>query len=278
MTARRRNRPSLRLTVGAILTAALVLAAILAPVIAPRDPLAVDTSRILLPPSPGTWLGTDDLGRDVFSRVIWGSRVSLSVGVISVSIGIVFGVTIGLASGYRGGTVDLLLMRVVDALLAFPPLVLALSITAALGPQVQNAMIAIGILSIPVYARLTRGQVLSVRPREFVLAARSIGAPPRRVILRHVLPNIINPLIVAASLSTGFAILAEAGLSFLGLGSQPPNPSWGQDVAYSQHQVIRGIWWTVFGPGAAICIAIFAFNVLGDGLRDALDPRLRRRG
>jgi peptide/nickel transport system permease protein len=211
------------------------------------------------------------------SRVIWGSRVSLSVGFISVSIGMVFGVTLGLLSGYRGGWTDLLVMRGVDALLAFPPLILALSITAALGPQIQNAMIAIGILAIPTYARLTRGQVLSLRRRDFVMAARAVGVPPLRIAARHVLPNIINPLIVAGTLSAGFAILAEAGLSFLGLGSQPPNPSWGQDIAYSQRQVIHGRWWTVAGPGAAIFLAILAFNMLGDGLRDALDPRLRRR-
>lgn len=267
-----------RLWIGGGLVIVLALVALLAPFLAPFDPIEVDTSRLLLPPNAANWLGTDDLGRDILSRVIWGSRISLSVGLISVTIGLIFGTTLGLVTGFRGGWVDLILMRVVDALLAFPGLVLALAITAALGPQIQNVMIAIGILSVPNYARLTRGQVISLRRRDFVLAAHAVGVPPRRIVLRHVLPNILNPIIVAASLAIGFAILAEAGLSFLGLGSQPPSPSWGQDIAYSQRQVVHGRWWTIAAPGTAIFLAIFAFNMLGDGLRDLLDPRLRRRG
>ena len=274
----RHARLSPRLWIGGGLAVLLVLVALLAPVLAPYDPIEVDTARILMPPNPANWLGTDDLGRDILSRVVWGSRLSLTVGFISVSIGLVFGTTLGLVTGFRGGWIDLLLMRVVDALLAFPGLVLALAITAALGPQIQNVMIAIGILSVPNYARLTRGQVISIRHRDFILAARAVGVTPKRIVFRHVLPNIVNPLIVAASLAIGFAILAEAGLSFLGLGSQPPSPSWGQDIAYSQRQVVHGRWWTIAAPGTAIFLAIFAFNMLGDGLRDALDPRLRRRG
>jgi peptide/nickel transport system permease protein len=274
----RRARVSPRLWIGGGLAAFLVLVALLAPVLAPFDPIEVDTARILMPPNSANWLGTDDLGRDILSRVVWGSRISLTVGLISVSIGLVFGTALGLVTGFRGGRIDLLLMRVVDAILAFPGLVLALAITAALGPQIQNVMIAIGILSVPNYARLTRGQVISIRHRDFILAARAVGVTPRRIVFRHILPNIVNPLIVAASLAIGFAILAEAGLSFLGLGSQPPAPSWGQDIAYSQRQVVHGRWWTIAAPGTAIFLAIFAFNMLGDGLRDALDPRLRRRG
>ncbi len=266
-----------RILVGGTIVAALTLAAVLAPVIAPFNPLEVDPSRALRPPAPPHLLGTDDLGRDVFSRVIYGARVSLTVGVISVSIGLVVGVTIGLAAGYLGGAVDLLLMRVIDALLAFPALVLAIAITAALGPQIQNAMIAIGIVAIPAYARLTRAQVLSVREHEFVMAARALGAPPLRIILRHILPNIVNPIIVQATLSTAFAILQEASLSFLGLGSQPPNPSWGQDIYYSQRYLANLKWWMSAGPGLAIFLAVFAFNFLGDALRDLLDPRLSRR-
>lgn len=266
-----------RILVGGLIVITLALAAILAPVIAPFNPIEVDPSRALQPPGPPHLLGTDDLGRDVFSRVIYGARVSLTVGVISVSIGLVVGVTIGLTAGYLGGAVDLLLMRVIDALLAFPALILAIAITAALGPQIQNAMIAIGIVAIPAYARLTRAQVLSVREHEFVLAARALGAPPLRIVLRHILPNIVNPLIVQATLSTAFAILQEASLSFLGLGSQPPNPSWGQDIYYSQRYLANLKWWMSLGPGLAIFLAVFGFNFLGDALRDLLDPRLSRR-
>lgn len=266
-----------RILVGGLIVVTLALAAILAPIIAPFNPIEVDPSRALQPPGPLHLLGTDDLGRDVFSRVIYGARVSLTVGVISVSIGLIVGVTIGLTSGYIGGVVDLLLMRVIDALLAFPALILAIAITAALGPQIQNAMIAIGIVAIPAYARLTRGQVLSVREHEFVLAARALGAPTRRIVLRHILPNIVNPLIVQATLSTAFAILQEASLSFLGLGAQPPNPSWGQDIYYSQRYLANLKWWMSLGPGMAIFLAVFGFNFLGDALRDLLDPRLSRR-
>jgi peptide/nickel transport system permease protein len=174
--------------------------------------------------------------------------------------------------------VDLLLMRVIDALLAFPALLLAISITAALGPQIQNAMIAIGVVAIPIYARLTRGQVLSLREREYVTAARAMGAPPLRLVLRHILPNIANPLIVQATLTAAFAILQEAVLSFLGLGAQPPEPSWGQDINYSQRYLTDLMWWMSVGPGLAIFVAVFSFNFLGDALRDWLDPQLRGRG
>ncbi len=265
-----------RMLIGGALIALLLFAALFAPLVAPYDPTAVDASVSLEPPSPQHWLGTDDLGRDVFSRVIWGSRVSLSVGIISVSIGFFVGVTLGLVAGYLGGLVDLLAMRAIDALLAFPALILAIAITAALGPEIRNAMIAIGVVAIPVYTRLTRGQVLSVRERDFVIAARTIGARPVRIVLRHIFPNITNPLVVQATLSTAFAILAEAALSFLGLGAQPPTPTWGFDVNYSQRYLANLKWWMSAGPGLAIFVAVFAFNFFGDALRDALDPRLRR--
>ena len=209
---------------------------------------------------------------------MWGSRVSLSVGVISVSIGLLVGTSLGLAAGYLGGKFDLFIMRGIDALLAFPALILAIAITSALGPQIQNAMIAIGIVAIPAYARLTRGQVLAVRSREYIVAARTIGASPLRIVMRHIFPNIMNTLIVQATLSTAFAILAEAALSFLGLGPQPPYPSWGQDINYSQRYLANLKWWMSVGPGLAIFTAVFGFNFLGDALRDALDPRLRRSG
>jgi len=267
-----------RILIGGTIVAILLFVAATAPFIAPYDPIKVDVSQALLPPSLTHLLGTDDLGRDVFSRVLWGSRVSLSVGLISVSIGFLLGVSIGLAAGYLGGTFDLIAMRVIDALLSFPALVLAIAITAALGPQIQNAMIAIGIVAVPGYARLTRGQVLSIRAREFIVAARTIGAPPLRIVLRHIFPNVTNALVVQATLATAFAILAEAALSFLGLGPQPPYPSWGQDINYSQRYLANLKWWMSAGPGIAIFLAVFGFNFLGDALRDALDPRLRRSG
>lgn len=267
-----------RMIVGGAIVLAWLLIAIFAPFIAPYDPVKVNVLDSLQPPNPQHWLGTDDLGRDVLSRVMWGSRVSLSVGVISVSIGLLIGTSLGLAAGYLGGKFDLLIMRGIDALLAFPALILAIAITSALGPQIQNAMIAIGIVAIPAYARLTRGQVLAVRAREYIVAARTIGATPLRIVLRHIFPNVMNALIVQATLSTAFAILAEAALSFLGLGPQPPYPSWGQDINYSQRYLPNLKWWMSVGPGIAIFTAVFAFNFLGDALRDALDPRLRRSG
>jgi peptide/nickel transport system permease protein len=200
------------------------------------------------------------------------------VALISVSIGLIFGVSIGLTAGYAGGVVDLLLMRVIDALLAFPGLLLAISITAALGkPQIQNAMIAVGVVAIPLYARLTRGQVLSLRERDYVLAARAIGVAPARIAVFHILPNLANSLVVQVTLTTALAILAEATLSFLGLGAQPPAPSWGQDINYNQRYLSNLMWWGSMGPGVAIFVAVFAFNFLGDALRDWLDPQFRRR-
>jgi len=265
-----------RILVGGVLVLFLLLVAFTAPLIAPYDPVEVDVSQALLPPSTAHWLGTDDLGRDVLSRVIWGSQISLKVGLISVSIGFIVGVSLGLAAGYLGGIFDLVAMRAIDALLAFPALILAIAITAALGPQIENAMIAIGVVAVPVYTRLTRGQVLSVREREYLVAARTVGVPPLRIVLRHIFPNITNPLVVQATLSIAFAILAEATLSFLGLGAQPPTPTWGADIFYSERWLVNLKWWMSVGPGLGIFLAVFSFNFLGDALRDALDPRLRR--
>jgi peptide/nickel transport system permease protein len=274
MTEVLRRNP--RILVGGAIIALLLFVAIAAPLVAPYDPKLVDVTTALLPPSVEHPLGTDDLGRDVLSRVIWGSRISLSVGLIAVSIGFLVGVSLGLVAGYVGGLFDLLAMRAIDTLLAFPALLLAISITAALGPQIQNAMIAIGIVAVPAYTRLTRAQVLSLREREFVLAARAIGATPLRVVLRHLLPNGTNALVVQATLGIAAAILAEAALSFLGLGAQPPEPSWGQDINYNARYLSNLKWWMSVGPGTAIFLAVFSFNFLGDALRDALDPRLRR--
>jgi len=277
----RRGIPDLRryprLYIGGVLVLLLILMAVFAPWLSPHDPIVGDVSQGLEPPSPGFWFGTDDQGRDVLSRVIWGSRISLSVALISVSIGAFVDISTGLVAGYAQGTVDLLLMRLVDALLAFPALLLAISITAALGPQIQNAMIAIGVVSIPIYARLTRGLVLSMREREFITAARAIGVKPSRIALQHILPNIANTLIVQATLTTAFAILQEAVLSFLGLGAQPPTPSWGQEISYNQRYLTNLMWWMSVAPGTAIFLAVFSFNFLGDALRDWLDPQFRRR-
>ena len=262
---------------GGGLVALLLFVALFAPLLSRFDPTVGDVSDGLQAPGLVHWLGTDDQGRDVLTRVFYGARLSLSVAVISVGIGLIVGVSIGLIAGYAGGVVDLLLMRVIDALLSFPALLLAISITAALGPQIQNAMIAIGVVSIPVYARLTRGQVLSLREREYVTAARAIGVTPGRIALLHILPNMASTLIVQATLTTAFAILQEAVLSFLGLGAQPPAPSWGQDINYNQRYITNFIWWGTVGPGVAIFLAVFAFNFLGDALRDWLDPQFRRR-
>jgi peptide/nickel transport system permease protein len=266
-----------RLLIGGSLVLLLLLVALTARVIAPYDPVSGDVSQGLQAPSLKHWFGTDDQGRDVLSRVIVGSQVSIAVSAISVLIGLFIGTSVGLSAGYFGGLVDLVGMRLIDALLAFPALLLAISITAALGPDIKNAMIAIGIVAIPAYARLTRGQVLSVREREFVTAARATGVPPVLIMLRHVLPNVANPLIVQATFTAAFAILQEAVLSFLGLGAQPPSPSWGQDINYSQRYLINQMWWMSVGPGLAIFLAVFSFNFLGDALRDWLDPQFRRR-
>jgi peptide/nickel transport system permease protein len=266
-----------RMLIGGVLVILLLLVALTAKVIAPYDPITGNVSDGLQAPSLRHWFGTDDQGRDVLSRVIVGSQVSIAVSAISVLIGLLVGTTVGLAAGYFGGLVDLVGMRLIDALLAFPALLLAISITAALGPDIKNAMIAIGIVAIPAYARLTRAQVLSVREREYVTAATATGVPPLNIMLRHILPNVANPLIVQATFTAAFAILQEAVLSFLGLGSQPPNPSWGQDINYSQRYLINELWWMSVGPGLAIFVAVFSFNFLGDALRDWLDPQFRRR-
>jgi peptide/nickel transport system permease protein len=264
-----------RIILAGGLVVLLFLVAVLAPFISPHDPIAVNADSAYEPPlSPGHLLGTDELGRDLLSRVLWGARVSLPVAFVAVAVGLVAGGFIGLISGYFGGLIDLLLMRLIDALLAFPALILAIAIVAALGPDLRNAMIAIGIVAIPVYARLVRALVLQLKQMEFVTATRSLGATPVRLILRHLVPNLINPVIVQVSLSAGFAILAEATLSFLGLGAQVPTPDWGQMIN-SGATFLNNDPWLAIVPGAAISVTVFSFNLLGDSLRDALDPRLR---
>jgi peptide/nickel transport system permease protein len=264
-----------RVAAAASLVALLFLVALLAPLISPHDPLAVNADDAYLPPlQPGHLLGTDELGRDLLSRTLWGARVSLPVAFVAVAVGLVLGGLIGLLSGYRGGLTDLLLMRLVDAILAFPGLILAIAIVAGLGPGLQNAMIAIGIVAIPVYARLVRAQVLQLKQMDFIVATRSVGASPLRLVFRHLVPNLLNPVIVQVSLSAGFAILAEATLSFLGLGAQVPTPDWGQMIN-SGARFLGNDPWLAIVPGLGISISVYAFNFLGDALRDALDPRLR---
>ncbi len=264
-----------RVLAASALLAVLILAAALAPWISPHDPIAGNADDNLLPPGPGHWLGTDELGRDVLSRVIYGGRVSLPVAVVAVALGVVTGGVIGLTAGYRGGVTDLVLMRFIDAILAFPAIVLAIAIAAALGPNLRNAMIAVGVVQIPIYARLIRAQVLHVKQLDFVAAARALGATWPRVVFRHLVPNLLNPVIVQMSLSAAFAILAEATLSFLGLSAQPPTADWGFMIFAGAHFLTNNDWWLAVAPGVAICAAVFGFNMMGDALRDALDPRLR---
>jgi peptide/nickel transport system permease protein len=262
---------------GLLIVFAIIMLAVTADILTPFDPNEQHYNYVLKPPGPIFPLGTDDLGRDVYSRIAYGSRISLEVGVIAVSIGMVVGTLIGLAAGYYGSWVDDVLMRTMDALRAFPALVLALSINAVLGPGISNVMIAVGVVSVPTFARLTHGQVLSVREREYVLAARVTGVGAWRMMVVHILPNIASPIIVQASLGAAFAILAEAGLSFLGLGVRPPTPSWGS-LLRTGYQYLGVAPWLSLAPGAAIFLAVLAFNLLGDGLRQALDPRLKQRG
>lgn len=275
MTLLELARTHRRVTVSAVLVLLLFLVALAAPFIAPHDPIATSPDSSYLPPlSPGHFLGTDELGRDLLSRVLWGARVSLPVAFVAVAVGLVGGGLIGMLSGYAGGIADLLLMRFIDALLAFPGLILAIAIVAALGPGLRNAMIAIGIVAIPGYARLVRAVVLQLKQMEFVTATRALGATPLRLIVRHLIPNLLNPIIVQISLSAGFAILAEATLSFLGLGAQVPTPDWGQMINTGAGFLDNDPWLAIV-PGAAISVTVYAFNLLGDSLRDALDPRLR---
>jgi peptide/nickel transport system permease protein len=263
-----------RVVLAGGLVALLFLVALLAPFISPHDPIAVNADNAYLPPlSQGHLLGTDELGRDLLSRILWGARVSLPVAFVAVAVGLIAGGLTGLISGYFGGLVDLLLMRLIDALLAFPALILAIAIVAALGPDLRNAMIAIGIVAIPVYARLVRALVLQLKQMEFITATRSLGASPLRIVFRHMVPNLLNPVIVQVSLSAGFAILAEATLSFLGLGAQVPTPDWGQMINSGATFLANDPWLAIV-PGTAISVTVFSFNLLGDSLRDALDPRL----
>ena len=269
-----RREPRL-LIFGAVILV-MVFIGIFAPALVPYDPYQTTPAHTLEQPSLAHWLGTDNVGRDQLSRVLIGTRVSMAVAVIAVSIALGFGVAMGLAAGYIGGLVDQVLGRIIDATLAFPGVLLAIAITNALGPSLRNAMIAIGIIGIPLYFRLTRGQVLQAREQEYVTAAAVIGASRLRILATHIMPNIANPLIVAASISSSTSILALAALGFIGIGPQPPDPDWGSMINTASGALSRSPWLS-FGPGLAIFVTVFSFSMLGDALRDALDPRLRNR-
>jgi peptide/nickel transport system permease protein len=271
----RRWRRSLRhrtLVLGAAITGAIVGVAALSLVYTPRDPLLMDVTARLQPPSPAHPLGTDQFGRDLLSRVMRGAVASLVVGAVSLGIGMGAGVLVGMVGGYARGWVDEGLMRLMDAVYGFPPVLSALLVTAAFGPGLLLSMVAVGVASVPVFARLTRASFLGLREREFVVAARALGAGDLTIVGRHVLPNTLSPLIVQATISFPVAILAEAALSYLGLGTQPPDPSWGLMLRDAQNFLALSPWYALF-PGGAIALAVLGFNLLGDGLRDVLDPR-----
>lgn len=261
-----------RTLVGASVLVLIVAAALLADVLSPYPPNEQDLRNRLQPPSAEHWLGTDHFGRDLTSRIIHGARVSLQVGFLSVGIALAVGGLMGVVAGFYGGAIDSVLSGIVDVLLALPAFLLALAIVAALGPSLINVMIAVGVANVPQFARIARSAVLQVTEMDFVTAARAVGSGDRRVMVRHIVPNALGPVIVQVTLSLAGAILAAAGLSFLGLGAQPPTPEWGS-MLNSARPYIRDAHWAVTFPGIAIMITVLALNMVGDGLRDALDPR-----
>jgi peptide/nickel transport system permease protein len=260
---------------GLVIMGTLVLVSILAPLLHHYDPTVDSNLKLRLkPPSREHVLGTDNLGRDVLVRLLHGARYSLGVGFVSVGIGLSIGGVLGIMTGFFGGATDKVIMRFMDILLAFPALLLAIAIVAVRGPGLANAMVAVGVVLIPTYARLARSMVLSAREQEYVLAAICIGAADSRIMFRHIMPNILSPIIVQATLGLASAILWAAALGFLGLGQQPPKPEWGVMLSDSYQYLAKGAWWVIVSPGVAIMLAVLGFNLLGDGLRDALDPRL----
>jgi len=260
--------------VGLVVIAQFVILAVFAQWIAPYDPAAQSWTSVRKAPTAAHWFGTDDVGRDVLARVIYGARASLLAGVISVAIALAIGVPLGMIAGYLGGFIDALISRITDAMLACPFLILAIALAAFLGPSLGNAMIAIGVTTTPIFVRLTRGQVMSVKVEDYVEAARAVGNPHWRIALVHILPNVAPALIVQATLAIAAAIIAEASLSFLGLGQQPPAPSWGSMLYSAQRFLVNQPWMAVW-PGLAIFLTVLSFNLVGDGLRDAFDPRQR---
>ncbi len=272
----RRLRKDPAMLVGTGLLILFFLLAILAPVLSPRDPIEQNPIDSLKPPSANYVLGADKLGRDVLSRMIHGARISVFAGLAVIAAAGCFGTVLGLLAGYRGGWADEALMRITDVFFAFPGLILAMAIAGALGPSLQNALIAVAVVTWPVYARLIRGQTLALREREYVLAAKSLGVGEWRILLQHILPNALSPLLVQASFDMGATILSIAGLSFIGFGAQPPTPEWGAMISDGRKYDLIVYWWLTAVPGAAILLYVAAFNLVGDGLRDILDPRLRK--
>jgi ABC-type dipeptide/oligopeptide/nickel transport system permease subunit len=264
-----RNRAA---TLGFVCLAVICLVAVLAPWIMPHDPTQIRLSAKLRPPGVEFWLGTDHFGRDIFSRLISGARVSLSVGLLVMTFAIVVGVPLGLLAGFLGGMVDNLLMRLVDAFLTFPPLLLAVAIVGLLGPDIQNVMLALGMVQAPILGRIVRGSTLSVREEVYILAARALGAGPLRIVLSNILRNIMSPIVVQLTIVFSAAVVAEASLSFLGLGTQPPQPSWGRDLSESRRFLAEAPW-MFLAPTIAIMLCVLSINFVGDGLRDSLDPR-----
>lgn len=257
---------------GGVLVAAFILLALFAPLLAGYDPFATSFTSIRKPPSSEFWLGTDELGRDIYTRMLYGARASLMAGVVSVAIAVAVGVPFGLLAGFYGGWVDATVSRVTEALLAIPFLILAIALAAFLGPSLTNAMIAIGLSATPIFVRLTRGQTLAVKTEDYVEGARAIGLPNVLIMIRYIFPNVLPPIVVQATITIATAIIAEASLSFLGLGQQPPNPSWGSMLNTAKNFMTQAPWMSIF-PGGAIFLVVLGFNLLGDGLRDALDPR-----
>ncbi|QRG69171.1 nickel transporter permease [Brevibacillus choshinensis] len=261
--------------VGGFIVVFYIAIALLAPLIAPHDPYAIDLVNKLKPPSSEHWMGTDDKGRDVLSRLLYGTRLSMSVGFVAVFIGAFFGIILGLLAGYYGKWVDTVISRVIDVLLAFPGILLSLAIVSALGPSLFNVMIAVGVFSIPVFARIVRGSTLTVKKLEYIDAIRSLGANDFTIIFKHIFPNILSPIIVQATMRLATAILSAAGLSFLGLGAQPPLPEWGAMLSNGRDFLFTAPYLAMF-PGLAISTLVLGFNIFGDGLRDALDPRMKQ--
>jgi peptide/nickel transport system permease protein len=257
---------------GLVFVVFFVLLAVFAPYIAPYDPVATSWSAVRIAPNAEYWFGTDEIGRDVLSRIIWGARASLLAGLVSVCISMALGVPVGLLAAYVGGWTDGLISRFTDSMLAVPFLILAIAMAAFLGPSLTNAMIAIGVSATPIFIRLTRAQVLAVKVEDYIEAARAVGNPHWRIALRHILPNVLPPLIVQATLAIAAAVIAEASLSFLGLGQQPPAPSWGSMLNTAKNFVDQAPWMAIW-PGVSIFLLVLSFNLLGDGLRDALDPK-----
>lgn len=263
--------------VGLVLVAVWVLLALLAPWIAPYPPNEIQMQDKLLPPSAAHWFGTDNFGRDIFSRILYGARVTVWTGMVSVGIACLIGIPLGAAAGYFGGRIGNLIMRVMDTLLAFPSLILAMALAASIGPGLLGALLAVGIVAIPEFARLVYGQTVVIKEKEFIEASRALGVRDKSILFRHVLPNAFAPLLVQITLGLGSAVLTTSSLSFLGLGVRPPTSEWGAMISYGRDYIISGEWWMTVFPGIAIATVIFGFFLLGDGLRDAFDPHGRTR-